>query len=343
MASRLTPTMVKPGGKVRIKLDLRIPTAVPSDYGFQVTVGEKVLGKPEWGADYTVAWTYAWPSVNTTSSAPGRTYTVWTDLVIPASASRRAADLDRTCRKPRTREAVECRRRPDRPPGDPEVPAGARAMARGHAQVGVAIGERPAQALRQRQAGQPVHHDRGGPPQLSRVRQQCLGRLSRVAGLHLKWVNHSHETAAGRAENGPWFQNLDQQINALLRCDPQAYIFVIAAARPSATWTKTYTDDAALMSNGDRLEASLSAPRWKRQVQDDYTEMVKHLTGSAYAGHIVGIHFEVALERNIREATRGTIRPQLPEKAWFWGITAPGTLRPSETGSARSTETTCRP
>jgi hypothetical protein len=87
VASRLSPTTVKPGGHVRIEFDLRVASTIPRDYGFQVTVGEKVLGNPAWGADYDVAWMYVWPSVNTTLWVPGQTYTVSTDLYIPPDYS----------------------------------------------------------------------------------------------------------------------------------------------------------------------------------------------------------------------------------------------------------------
>ena len=325
VASRLTPTTVKPGSKVRIEFDLQVPSTIPRDYGFQVTVGEKVLGNPVWGADYDVARTYVWPSVNTTSWVPGQTYTVSTDLYIPAWA----------------------------PHGELSIrlePVGNRVLGKLSNGDDSRLGRLPIKKFSHEPAAWPAVTPKSelrfvnGQPKLyvngkrvspfimteeNHPSYQGFGS-SALAGFHvwrvcvLKWVNHSYETAAGRAENSPWFLELDQQIRALLRCDPDAYILVAASARPSATWTKTYPDDAALMSNGARLDASLSSPRWKRQVQDDYSEVVKHLMGSAYAGHIVGIQFEVALETQYPGSDAGYNTPTTPRESVALGDYSPG-------------------
>jgi hypothetical protein len=319
-----TPSAVKPGETTRLELDLRLSAAVGDRYGFRITVGERVVGNPIWGADYTVARTYAWPSPETDSWVPGQTYRLGADLYVPLWAPHGRIPLmvepvgrDRLGRLANGADgvvgAIDLRRFERDPRPWPTVA--------------------PRAEIRF-EDGQPKLTVNGEvlPPYIMTEEDhpsyQGFGSAAR-AGFHLwrviafKWVNYSHETPEGLAENQKWFAELDQEVEALLRCDPEAYLIVAASARASQTWTTTYPGDAALMSNGDRLEASLSSPRWQGQVQSDHTELVQHLLAAPYAGHVIGVHYEVALETQYPGSDAGYNQATTPREEVVVGDYSP--------------------
>jgi hypothetical protein len=321
---RASPGSVKPGGSARLEFDLGLTTATAGDYGFEITLGEPTQGSPMWGADYSVARTYARPAVKTSSWAAGRRYTVVADLYVPLWAPHGPMPI---------RLAPLGNGLLGRLDGGADGLAGQLDIRR------FAVDPAPWPAVTPRSEIRLV----GGEPRLhvdgrmvapfvmteeTHPSYQGYGQ-SALAGIHLwralgvKSVRDSYGTAAAEQENARWFQEIDQNAGAILRCDPAAYIIVCTGVRPDPLWTAAYPDDAALMSNGRRLEASLSSPRWTSQMQHDYAALAAHLMRSRYAGHVIAIHFEVALETQYPGSDSGFNGPATPRSEVVLGDYSP--------------------
>lgn len=293
----ISPSGVVPGNTLRLTLNVMASTAITNNYAFLLKLYEKTEGSPIWGADYTVATKGFTAGGNTSTWAQGSVHPFTIDIVIPDWA----------------------------PHGD--IPLYIRALGRGvegkftnvvEGKIGtvhihkfatdpVAWPAVTPQSEVRTDNGQPRLYVNSNPvapyimTENSWPSYKAFGEHAK-SGAHvwrvtaLKFVTGDYGTPLGITEAADHYKIIDQQIKALLREDPDAYIIVCALLRPSATWTANNPNDACWLADGQKIDHSLSSRKWASQVSGDYRDLVAHLMAQNFSGHVIGIQFEVALE-----------------------------------------------
>lgn len=286
--------VVRPASKVRLTVQMSALQPLHHDYGFELRVGETSVSQYN---DYTVASIAALPPVPTSRWQPGQLYRVTFDLYVPEWAPHGPIPI-----------AIE-------PVGD-EVEGrignvrdniiGSLRIQRFATEPKPWPAQPPKAEIRQLN-GRPVLFVNGRilPPFIQTVESYTTYQ---TMGEYAKSGNHFWRLWAQRGLNSPdlvdnpakataeFLKAVDQRINAMLKIDPQAYIIFGTQLRVPKEWTDKYPDDATILSDGRHIEYSLSSRRWLRETQENMRALVQHLMKQSYAGHVIGVHFDLAGE-----------------------------------------------
>lgn len=85
------------------------------------------------------------------------------------------------------------------------------------------------------------------------------------------------------------FAKIDRQILSIIEADPQAYIFLRVKLNPAAWWVKANPDELACREDGTRApQCSLASEAWEETYERMLRDLIRHIEGSPYAGHIIG-------------------------------------------------------
>lgn len=299
------PTDPEPGQTVQVSVQLRKTTNDTRDYGFQFRIGRMGDGDGYGGVDYTAAVTEVKPAIPTSQWVTGQDYTITADIYLPEWAPHdnlpvvvtplRAASGAPSFTPASSGRIVNVT---DNIVGTVDVRRFATDPTPWPAVV-------PTTTVR-------VENDQANlyvngkyvPPYIMTVPDyasyQAMGgqatpetHLWRV--LVLKDVAADYNTPAGDAENAQYFAGINQEINNLLKIDPDAYIIVTFLMRPTI-WSLNWPNETTVLSDGTRHSYSLSSPRWAAQVDYDYRALTAHLMTQPYAGHVIGVQYEVSKE-----------------------------------------------
>jgi|GEM_PF-6341757 len=285
-----------PGKRVELEFAAQVKSVVHEDYGFVVRVGDKSLSPT---ADYTVAKKEFLPLTKTSKWVPGKTYKLSTSIYIPdwAPHGNVSVSLIPTGKgvegcigntKDNIVGSLNIRKFASDPKPWPAVTPKTEVKLRNGNPTLYVNGK----VLNPYIMSHPDYatYEAFG----EQAKPGC--RIWRILGV--KMVNCSYETQQGRKENIEYFKIIDQLINNVLKVNPDAYILAGSIVQAAPEWTDRYPNDATLLSNGRRLQYSLSSRRWARQLDYDYRALVKHMMKQKYSGHIIGVHYEMAQETN---------------------------------------------
>lgn len=285
-----------PGKKVDLDLSVQVKSVVQEDYGFVVRVGDKSLSPT---ADYTVAKKEFLPLNRTSKWIPGKTYKISTSVYIPDWAPHGCVSVSliptgngaEGClgdRKDNVVGSINIRKFASDPKPWPAItPKTEVKLKNGNPTLFV-----NGKVLNPYIMSHPDYatYEAFG----EQAKPGC--RIWRILGV--KMVNYSYETDQGKKENIEYFKIIDQLINNVLKVNPDAYILAGSIVQAAQEWTDRYPDDATLLSNGRRLQYSLSSRRWSKQLDYDYRALVQHMMKQKYSAHIIGVHYEMAQETN---------------------------------------------
>ncbi|MEN6497789.1 MAG: LamG-like jellyroll fold domain-containing protein [Thermoguttaceae bacterium] len=124
-----------------------------------------------------------------------------------------------------------------------------------------------------------------------------------AAGIHLyshilwTWAVITPHDPTKATESSEWwlgdgqyaFERVDRQIQAIVDADPQAQIFLRVKINVPNWWLKGHPDELARHEDGTPAEqASLASELWEETYQRMLRDLIRHIEGSAYAGHIIG-------------------------------------------------------
>ena len=292
------PNGVVPGSKVRINLQIRKTTVDTTNYGFQVRIGDISLNSY---GDYTVALSAINPPIPTGQWVRGQNYPLSVDVYIPQWAPHGNISVIVTplCTASRgtIRNAtnnivgtIKIQRFPTDPvPWPTTVPTTTVVYDEANDQTNLYVNGNLIQPYIMSTPDYTTYQSMG-----EQVTSNCqLWRL-----LTHKYVGADYGTTAGDAENAAYFAQMDQEINNLLKVDPNAYILPAFIIQASSAWTAAHPSDCTVLSNGTHLQYSLSSSVWASQIDYDYRALVAHLMSQSYSGHVIGVHFEMAQETN---------------------------------------------
>jgi len=85
------------------------------------------------------------------------------------------------------------------------------------------------------------------------------------------------------------FAEIDRQILSIIKADPQAYVFLRVKLNPPAWWLKAHPDEMTHYEDGRRgPQCSMASEVWEKTYERMLRDLIRHVEGSAYAGHIIG-------------------------------------------------------
>ncbi|MBI4024196.1 MAG: beta-galactosidase [Verrucomicrobia bacterium] len=283
-----TPAEIKPGMTVDIRFEMETDGKIQNDYAFVLRVGEKPVALH---ADYTVAATTFLPPKPTSQWAAGRKQMLTAKLHIPDWAPHGDFPIFLTP-VGRGLEGVVG--------GASEGMVGRLKIKKFDAAPKAWPAEPPQTEVKY-ENGHPTLYVNGKvvPPfimtEMFYPSYESIGEHAKT-GIHV-WRIYAQKGIVSRfnlndkkAENEEFFAALDQEIECLLKVDPDACILVGTGFDVSQAWTDKYPDDATLLADGRRLQHSFSSRRWIEESLDDARELVKHLLSRKYSGHIIGLH-----------------------------------------------------
>lgn len=290
----IEPAVVKPGMSVKLNLEISAEDRRSDDYAFVVSIGERSLDTL---GQYGVASKPVLPSMKTSAWEPGHGYPIQVEILLPTWAPHGAMPISvepvgngaSGCIdgvKDNIVGSMKIHRFAEDPKPWPAVPPKTEVRY---------IDEQPKLFVNGKMITPFIMTENWAPS------YQSFGEHAKT-GAHvwrtmcLKWVSAPSDTPEGRANQELYLAKFDQQIGALLRIDPNAYIIICPMVRPTKEWTDTHPDEATLLADGTRLQYSLSSQVWAKQIQGDIGGLVKHLQSGPYAGHVIGVQFEMAEE-----------------------------------------------
>ena len=125
-----------------------------------------------------------------------------------------------------------------------------------------------------------------------------------AAGVHLYshiiWNNRAtvpRSVLAGSRTDISWwhgpgqydFSKIDAQFEAIIEADPQAYIFPRVKLNPPKWWLDTHPDERTQYEGGTRgSQYSMASEAWEATYERMLRDLIRHIEGSPYAGHIIG-------------------------------------------------------
>ena len=87
------------------------------------------------------------------------------------------------------------------------------------------------------------------------------------------------------------FEKVDARIRAILAADPQALIFPRIKLNPPDWWLKKHPNEISQLADSTSgRQVSLASKVWEVTYERMLRDVVRHMEGSDYAGHIIGYH-----------------------------------------------------
>lgn len=87
------------------------------------------------------------------------------------------------------------------------------------------------------------------------------------------------------------FTKIDRQILSIIEADPQAYIVLRVKITPPAWWVKAHPNELSYFEDGKPAsQHSMASKVWEEAYERMLRDLIRHVEGSRYVGHIIGYH-----------------------------------------------------